>query len=240
MTTYISKKTISRLVNDIKQIRSNPLHDNGIYYFHDDTDMLKGYALIIGPENTPYNYGYYLFSIDYPANYPFSPPKFTYHTNDGKTRFHPNLYVNGKVCVSILNTWKGEQWTSCQTISSVLLTLCSLLDSMPLINEPGISINHRDNSNYNKIVAYRNIEVAICNIMEEKLICEWFIKFKDIINKNFIKNYENIIQITNKNIIENVDSSNVLNTSIYNLYCISDYSKVKRRIELIGKNLGCI
>ena len=61
MATYISKETINRLVKDIKQIRENPLHDNGIYYYHDDNNILKGYALIIGPKNTPYNYGYYLF-----------------------------------------------------------------------------------------------------------------------------------------------------------------------------------
>ena len=144
MATYISKVTVNRLVKDIKQVKENPLHDNGIYYSHDDTNILKGYALIIGPKNTPYNYGYYLFSIDYPPDYPYQPPKFTYSTNDGRTRFHPNLYVNGKVCVSILNTWKGEQWSSCQTLSSILLTICSLLDNMPLTNEPGISSKHKD------------------------------------------------------------------------------------------------
>jgi len=47
MTTYISKETVNRLVKDIKQIKENPLHDNGIYYCHDDNNILKGYALII-------------------------------------------------------------------------------------------------------------------------------------------------------------------------------------------------
>ena len=54
MTTVLSKNTIKRLLQDVKQIIKNPLNDNGIYYIHDDTDMLKGYALIIGPEDTPY------------------------------------------------------------------------------------------------------------------------------------------------------------------------------------------
>ena len=34
--------------------------------------------------------------------------KLTYLTNDGNTRFHPNLYRNGKVCLSVLNTWRGK------------------------------------------------------------------------------------------------------------------------------------
>jgi mRNA-degrading endonuclease YafQ of YafQ-DinJ toxin-antitoxin module len=32
MTTFISKETISRLLNDVKQIIKNPLNENGIYY----------------------------------------------------------------------------------------------------------------------------------------------------------------------------------------------------------------
>ena len=91
MSVFISKETISRLLKDVKQIIKNPLTDNGIYYIHDDTNMMKGYALIIGPEDTPYFGGYYFFMFDFPTDYPFSPPTVTYMTNDGVTRFNPNL-----------------------------------------------------------------------------------------------------------------------------------------------------
>jgi len=239
MATYISKETINRLVKDIKQIRENPLHDNGIYYYHDDNNILKGYALIIGPKNTPYNYGYYLFSIDFPENYPYSPPKFTYCTNDGTTRFHPNLYVNGKVCVSILNTWKGEQWSSCQTLSAILLTICSLLDDMPLINEPGISIKHRDNENYNKIISYKNIECAIIKILEKKVYMEWFQKFDNIILEKFKENYNHIIDLINKSIEgrENNDEE-YLRTGVYNLYVNVDYNKLKKNLIRLYDKIG--
>ena len=73
-------------------------------------------------------------------------------TNDGTTRFHPNLYRNGKVCISILNTWKGEQWTSCQTIKSVLLMLVTLFHNKPLLNEPGFTERHRSFIPYNNII----------------------------------------------------------------------------------------
>ena len=49
----IGKDNVKRLLNDVKDIILSPLHDNGIYYIHDDEDMLKGYAMIIGPEETP-------------------------------------------------------------------------------------------------------------------------------------------------------------------------------------------
>jgi hypothetical protein len=56
--TVITKDTINRLLRDVKQVIKNPLSENGIYYVHDDEDILKGYALIIGPSDTPYFGGF--------------------------------------------------------------------------------------------------------------------------------------------------------------------------------------
>ena len=131
-------------------------------------NILKGYALIIGPSETPYFGGNYFFQFNYPTDYPHSPPKVTYCTNDGRIRFNPNLYKEGKVCVSILNTWRGEQWTSCQTISTVLLTLCTLLCKNPLLNEPGVTKGHRDIHNYNEIIEFANLNVAVADIVQRK------------------------------------------------------------------------
>ena len=65
----ITKETISRLLHDVKHIMKYPLTDNGIYYIHDDEDMLKGYALIIGQEKTPYFGGNYFFEFNYSSKY---------------------------------------------------------------------------------------------------------------------------------------------------------------------------
>ena len=110
---FIKKKTdkketkptlVKRLVKDVKDIIKKPLLDNGIIYSHSEENMLKGYAIIFGPKDTIYENGVYFFEFDFPKTYPYAPPKLTYLTNNGKTRFNPNLYRNGKVCVSILNT----------------------------------------------------------------------------------------------------------------------------------------
>ena len=61
----INKETMHRLLKDVRQIIKHPLTDNNIYYIHDDTDMMKGYALIIGPEDTPYFGGFYFFKFDF-------------------------------------------------------------------------------------------------------------------------------------------------------------------------------
>ncbi len=171
----MGKDNIKRLQKDIIDIIKNPLTDNGIYYSHDDTNMLKGYAIVFGPDDSIYRYGAYIFEFKFPTNYPYSPPKLNYMTNDGITRFHPNLYRNGKVCISILNTWKGEQWTSCQTIRSILLMLVTLLHNKPLLNEPGIKETHSSFKPYNKIITYKNLEIAILRNVTNKS------KYNDII-----------------------------------------------------------
>lgn len=191
----ISKETTQRLLKDVRQIIKNPLDDNGIYYIHSSENMLNGYAMIIGPEGTPYFGGYYFFKFEYPLDYPYSPPKVTYYTNDGSTRFNPNLYKCGKVCVSILNTWAGEKWSSCQTISTTLLVLCSLLNEEPFLNEPGQKKSSKDFLAYNKSIEFQNINYAICEIVintKKNTFHTNFLEFSEIIYKKFLENYDKI------------------------------------------------
>lgn len=225
-TKIISKETISRLVKDIIYIKKNPLSDNGIYYIHDDEDMLKGYALIIGPKDTPYFGGNYLFEFVFPTDYPFSPPKVLFLTNNGEIRFNPNLYKNGKVCVSILNTWAGDQWSSCQTLNSVLLTLCSLLNNNPLLNEPGIREHHPDCEKYTKALYYGNILVAICGIINKKYLPQKFSMFNSIIIENFLKNYGDIMLY----IDENIGIKENVFVNIYNMRIFIDYEILKSEL----------
>jgi len=109
----------------------------GIYYVMDEADAKKGTGLIFGPEGTPYANCPLFFSVQIPADYPFSSPVVLIITSDGKTRFHPNLYVAGKVCLSILGTYSGPSWVSTLNIGSVFKSILSLLDANPITNEPG-------------------------------------------------------------------------------------------------------
>lgn len=191
----ITDETRKRLLKDVVDIVKNPIVDQGIYYVHSDENMFVGYAMIIGPADTPYADGFYLFKLNYPCNYPHSPPKLTFMTDDqARTRFNPNLYVNGKVCLSILNTWQGERWTSCQTIRSVLVTLIMVLNDKPLTNEPGYVMKTHEKiiNMYSTAIAYKNVESAICRMVSRDILPNEFNSFHSIMKKHFLENYERI------------------------------------------------
>jgi ubiquitin-conjugating enzyme E2 Z len=233
MNTIISKDTISRLLKDVKHMFKNPLTENGIYYIHDDSDMMKGYALIIGPSDTPYFGGNYFFEITYPFDYPHSPPKVKYCTNGNNIRFNPNLYKCGKVCISLLNTWRGDQWTSCQSISTVLLTLCTLLCNNPLLNEPGVIPSHNDMKPYNEIILFANLDIAVCDIITKKtgIYMPFFDHFYPFIKENFNKNYDKLMEFAeNKNKTDFVDST-ILKTGYYSLCIDVNYQKVIEKLK---------
>ncbi|KAL4245719.1 hypothetical protein ABKN59_001670 [Abortiporus biennis] len=101
-------------------------------------DVIK--ALITGPEGTPYYNGCYLFDIFLGPSYNHAPPNVKYMTtNGGKYRFNPNLYADGKVCLSLLGTWSGPGWIAGKsTLLQVLISIQSMiLCEEPYLNEPG-------------------------------------------------------------------------------------------------------
>jgi ubiquitin-protein ligase len=62
---YINNSAIKRIAKDVKYILTNEasLSSENIYYKHDEENVFKGYALIIGNKDTPYAYGYYFFEF---------------------------------------------------------------------------------------------------------------------------------------------------------------------------------
>ncbi|XP_075701194.1 (E3-independent) E2 ubiquitin-conjugating enzyme [Rhinoderma darwinii] len=100
--------------------------------FEDRMDLFS--AFIKGPTRTPYEDGLFLFDIQLPNIYPAVPPLFRY-LSQCSGRLNPNLYDNGKVCVSLLGTWIGkgtERWTSKSSLLQVLISIQGLI----LVNEP--------------------------------------------------------------------------------------------------------
>lgn len=160
----VTSKAVKRIQADITNINSDDMKRQGLYYSHDEADITQGTALIIGPGGTPYEGGFYFFSVKFPNDYPFSPPAMHTLTQDGVTRFNPNMYREGKVCLSLLNTWHvGDKWSGVQTLSSILLSILgSVLHDKPMQNEPGWEDKTESEQAqiYNRMILHANLKSA--------------------------------------------------------------------------------
>eukprot|EP00049_Salpingoeca_infusionum_P003548 m.67767 g.67767 ORF g.67767 m.67767 type:complete len:750 (-) comp12171_c1_seq1:140-2389(-) len=158
----------------------------------DRMDVLQ--ALIIGPDDTPYANGCFVFHIHLPDQYPMSPPLVKIVTTDrGKVRFGPNLYADGKVCLSLLGTWSGPSWDpQNSTLLQVLLSIQSMiLCDQPLYNEPGFETRKsaRESSVYNEAVKFQTARVAMLNMLQHPPS-----EFVDVIHAHFSTKRQAIIE----------------------------------------------
>lgn len=227
----MSALALKRITADIQNIKRSNLEQENIYVSVNDDNLFNFQALIIGPEtkDSPYQYGFYLFDIDVPKNYPFEPPKVKFMTLDGKTRFNPNLYKCGKVCLSVLNTWSGPGWTSAHTLTSVLLVLQSLLHEHPIQNEPGYEKEDGVKSiSYNNVIAYQNINFATIETIRNPP--EGFEIFKDIMIKYLVNNIEKY----NKFIENYMEFDGLtLKSGIYSMVLNYDIKQVQEKLMIL-------
>lgn len=106
--------------------------------FSSRSDLFR--AMVVGPPGTPYEYVPFFFDLALPSDYPREPPLTHFHAHFvGNERLNPNLYVDGKVCLSLLGTWSGPAWDPQRsTLLQVLVSLQGLvLVEEPYFNEPG-------------------------------------------------------------------------------------------------------
>jgi ubiquitin-protein ligase len=190
----MSNLSLKRVMLDMRNFQKANVERDGIYCHFNESNLMNVKAMIIGPTETPYTDGFYFFDITFPDNYPMSPPSVIYHTVDGNVRFNPNLYANGKVCLSIINTWDGPKWVPCQSLLSVLLSIQSMiLVSDPLRNEPCYyECKERATLDpYNKAVEYENYRIAIGKMLRTPP--HGFDVFLPIMRQHFVKNRDRII-----------------------------------------------
>ncbi len=131
-----------RIMGDLRELLKDPLYEVFIHF--DESDINNMIVMIRGQEG-PYEFCQFLFHIRFSDDYPMSPPIVKFCSSDGKTRLNPNLYIEGKVCLSILGTWQGDPWTSVMTIKTVILSIMALVMTRePLRNEPGMESSPAD------------------------------------------------------------------------------------------------
>ncbi|KAL0383922.1 UNVERIFIED_CONTAM: putative ubiquitin-conjugating enzyme E2 23 [Sesamum radiatum] len=132
------RKWLKKVQRDWDILQNNLPEGIYVRVYEDRMDLLR--AVIVGAYGTPYQDGLFFFDFLLPPEYPDVPPSVYYHS--GGWRINPNLYEEGKVCLSLLNTWTGrgnEVWDpSSSSILQVLVSLQGLvLNSKPYFNEAG-------------------------------------------------------------------------------------------------------
>ena len=162
--------------------------------FEDRIDLYS--VMFRGPGKTPYEDGLFLFDFQLSADYPAAPP-LCHYISYCSERLNPNLYEDGKVCVSLLGTWAGrgtEVWTSSSTLLQVIVSIQGLiLVPEPYFNEAGFerqkgSQQGRENSRmYNEMVVLKLVQAQTKLLQHPPPI------FKDIIIQHFKRHAEKLV-----------------------------------------------
>ncbi|KAM9128117.1 ubiquitin-conjugating enzyme E2 G2 isoform 2-T2 [Pangshura tecta] len=112
-----------------------------------------------GPEDTCFEYGVFPAILSFPLDYPLSPPKMRFTCE----MFHPNIYPDGRVCISILHApgddpmgyeSSAERWSPVQSVEKILLSVVSMLAEPN--DESGANVDaskmwREDREQFNKI-----------------------------------------------------------------------------------------
>jgi ubiquitin-conjugating enzyme E2 G1 len=107
----------------------------------DDSNFFKWRVIFEGPSETLYEGGLFSTLLDFPQDFPNSPPVMKFETE----MWHPNVYPDGKVCISILHPpgtdrhndqeTAEERWRPILSVEAILVSVLSMLVD-PNLNSP--------------------------------------------------------------------------------------------------------
>lgn len=142
LSTATAGSFLKRIVKEHRALATSlPAGEIYVRTYESRLDLLR--CLIIGPRDTPYENAPFVIDLYLPERYPTEPPKAHFHSwTSGLGRVNPNLYEEGKICLSLLGTWSGrnetEKWSESATILQLLVSLQGLvLVKRPFYNEAG-------------------------------------------------------------------------------------------------------
>ncbi|KAA6397718.1 MAG: putative Ubiquitin-conjugating enzyme E2 7 [Streblomastix strix] len=138
------------LMKELTSLNRNPIE--GISCgLKDDKNLYVWNVCITGPPDSPYQEGLFQAELVFPDVYPNYPPKMKFTSE----MWHPNIYADGRVCISILHPpgadrWgyedSAERWRPINNVESILLCVQCML------GEP----NDQSPANIEAAVMWRN------------------------------------------------------------------------------------
>lgn len=129
------------LKNQLKELMKNPV-DGFSVGLADDSNIYEWQCMLEGPPDSDYEGGYFPCQLSFPVEYPNKPPVMRFLT---PSFWHPNVYKDGRVCISILHEAKhdefntqekmSEKWRPILGVEAVLVSVLSML-SDPNLESP--------------------------------------------------------------------------------------------------------
>ncbi|EJW01237.1 hypothetical protein EDEG_00537 [Edhazardia aedis USNM 41457] len=158
----ISSTAIRRLQAESRRVKADGL-SIGFYAFPTpnlrEFDDVTWEIYIKGTDNSVYEGTYLHARIKFPMEYPIHPPTLVFVTE----MFHPNIYSDGKVCISILHVadddptsyeTPDEKWTPVQCINTIVLSVISILNEPNVDSPANVDASKMLNEEKNKYEAY--------------------------------------------------------------------------------------
>lgn len=189
-----SKNWVKKIQEEWKILEKDLPDTIFVRVYESRMDLLR--AVIVGAEGTPYHDGLFFFDVFFPSSYPNDPPHVYYHSRG--LRLNPNLYVCGKVCLSLLNTWGGsqkEKWIpGVSTMLQVLVSIQGLiLNTKPYFNEPGyanmsgMAIGEKNSLHYNESTFILSVKTMVYSMKKPPK------HFEDFVVGHFFKHARDIL-----------------------------------------------
>lgn len=158
-------QAIKNLQKQYKLLLKNP---DGLYnVFPNDNNFLEWKVLFFGPPDTIFENGIFEAKMIFPKDYPNSPPKIVFVTK----LFHPNIYPDGTVCISILHDGvdqfgyesKEERWNPLHGINSILISIISMFGSPNFESPANVDASKmwRDDFNNYKKIIYKTVSDSL-------------------------------------------------------------------------------
>ena len=99
----------------------------------DDENIFVWELMIVGPPDTLYEGGFFQAKLEFPSDFPNMPPEMKFKSE----MWHPNVFPDGKVCISILHPpgtdkfnedeTADERWRPILGVESIIISVISML-----------------------------------------------------------------------------------------------------------------
>ncbi|KAJ1093117.1 hypothetical protein NDU88_006226 [Pleurodeles waltl] len=127
----MTDQSVLLLRKQLAELNKNPVQGFSAGLI-DDHDIYKWEVVVIGPQDTLFEGGFFKVHLTFPHDYPLRPPKMKFITEI----WHPNVAKNGDVCISILHEpgedkfgyeKPEERWLPIHTVETIMISVISML-----------------------------------------------------------------------------------------------------------------